>query len=195
MPIQRIVGRSALVVATLLFGQACGSATEPATESTMSPAFDPDQYYVLQTLFSLEVDQCFQGNVLGSTSTLGGAAFMEACQNVAGQEWRFVPQGGGRYWLQTRLGEAESKCLEGNDRGSGSTLQGAAFMDDCSSSAGQLWSVVADGAGTFRLRNGFSGSARCLEGNRVGPGATLGGAALMRDCLDETGQFWFATGS
>ena len=194
MPTQRVGSRSVLLFAILLLG-ACGNATEPVIEPGVNPAFDPDAYYVLQTIFSREVDQCFQGNVLDSASTLSGAAFMEACQKVAGQEWKFIPREGGGYWLQTRLGEAESKCLEGNDRGLGSTLQGAAFMDDCSSSPGQLWSVVADDEDTFRLKNGFSGPARCLEGNRVTAGATLGGAALMRDCLYESGQFWSATGS
>ena len=161
----------------------------------VAPGFTPDAaaYYTLQTLFSEQVDECFEGNRFDPASTLEGAAFMDSCQNVTGQQWKFVPDVGGYYRMQTRFLEDEDKCLEGNQLDSSSTLGGAAFMDDCGNYSGQLWSIVPVGEGTFRLKTLFQGETKCLEGNRVGANSTLGGGAFMAECGDFSGQIWFAS--
>lgn len=79
-------------------------------------------------------NRCLEGNRVDSSSTLGGAAFMDACQDVSGQAWRFVADGGA-YRMQTMFLEPEDTCLEGNEVAPGATLDGAAFMDDCTSAS------------------------------------------------------------
>ena len=48
---------------------------------------DRDGYFRLKTLFQGE-NKCLEGNRLSSSSMLGGAAFMDDCQNVTGQLWK-----------------------------------------------------------------------------------------------------------
>lgn len=58
---------------------------------TILSAFTPDPttYYKLKTEF-LGDNKCIEGNHLGPTSTLKGAAFTGTCQNATGQSWKFV---------------------------------------------------------------------------------------------------------
>lgn len=119
---------------------------------------------------------------------------MAPCERVTGQDWRFIPSGAGVYLLQPVLGEADGLCLEGNRVAPGSTLGGAAFLADCVGASGQLWSVRSFDDGTFQLQTLFSQpDGTCLEGNRLGPDSTLGGAAFMAPCGNFTGELWFAT--
>lgn len=48
-----------------------------------------DGYFRLKTLFQGE-DHCLEGNRFAPESTLGGAAFMDTCQNVSGQYWKIT---------------------------------------------------------------------------------------------------------
>ncbi|MGB1257566.1 MAG: RICIN domain-containing protein [Thiolinea sp.] len=148
-------------------------------------------YYKFQTMFLEKENKCLEGNKLAAGSTLGGAAFMDNCQNVSGQLWKFVPAGNGYYRLQTMFLEKENKCLEGNKVGSGSTLGGAAFMDNCQNVSGQLWKPVATGNGYYRLKTMFlEPENKCLEGNKFTPSSTLKGAAFMDNCQNVSGQLW-----
>ncbi len=153
---------------------------------------DPNRYYRLQTMFLENENKCLEGNSLADWATLGGAAFMDDCQDVSGQLWKFVPAENGYYRLQTMFLENEGKCLEGNRLAEDSTLGGAAFMDDCQSVSGQLWRLVeSEAAGYYRLQTKFlENENKCLEGNRLADWATLGGAAFMDDCQDVSGQLW-----
>ena len=99
-----------------------------------------DGYYKLQTKF-LGNKKCLEGNRVAEDSTLGGAAFMDDCNNASGQNWKLVPSGDGYYKLQTKF-LGNEKCLEGNRLAKDSTLGGAAFMDDCNNASGQNWKLV-----------------------------------------------------
>jgi carbonic anhydrase len=48
-----------------------------------------DDVMVLQNQYA-GPDLCLEGNSVGPDSVLQGAAFMDACQNVAGQNWRMI---------------------------------------------------------------------------------------------------------
>ena len=149
------------------------------------------QWYKLQTMFQAPEGKCFEGNRYAQGSTLGGAAFMDDCQNVSGQLWKFIPEGNGYYRMVTMFQEPEGKCFEGNRFAQGSTLGGAAFMDNCQNVSGQLWRLIPAQDGYFRLTTMFlEGENKCLEGNRFSPDSTLGGAAFMDNCQNVSGQLW-----
>ena len=99
----------------------------------------PNRFYKLTTMFLEKENKCLEGNRVARGSTLGGAAFMDNCQNVSGQLWKLVPAGNGYFRLKTQFLEKENKCLEGNRFAPTSTLKGAAFMDNCQNVSGQLW--------------------------------------------------------
>ncbi|WP_323771521.1 RICIN domain-containing protein [Antarctobacter sp.] len=145
--------------------------------------------YRLQTMFQAPENKCFEGNRYSPDSTLGGAAFMDTCQNVTGQMWKIQSQGNGWYRLKT-IFQGEGKCLEGNRYAPESTLGGAAFMDNCQNVSGQLWKIESQGDGWYRLKTQFQGEGKCLEGNRYSPESTLGGAAFMDNCQNVSGQLW-----
>jgi len=152
---------------------------------------DTGRYYRLQTMFLENENKCLEGNQLASDAILGGAAFMDDCQNVTGQMWKFMHAGGGYYRLQTMFLEGENRCLEGNRLAPGSVLSGGAFMDACQDVTGQFWKLVDAGGGYFRLQTMFlEGENRCLEGNRLAPESVLQGAAFMDACQNVTGQLW-----
>jgi len=117
---------------------------------------------------------------------------MDFCQDVTGQTWRFVPAGDGLYRMQTLFLEDEGKCLESNSLAVNSVLDGAAYMDECVDSPGQLWSIVAVPEGSFQPRT-VGGGPKCFHGNQVAPGAVARGGAYMTDCTGEWGELWFAT--
>ena len=72
----------------------------------------PGQWYKLQTMFQAPEGKCFEGNRYAQGSTLGGAAFMDDCQNVSGQLWKFIPEGNGYYRMVTMFQEPEGKCFQ-----------------------------------------------------------------------------------
>ena len=145
--------------------------------------------YRLQTMFQAPENKCFEGNRFAPDATLGGAAFMDTCQNVSGQLWRIESAGGGWYRLKT-LFQGDGKCLEGNRFAPDSTLRGAASMDTCQNVSGQLWRFETAGDGWVRLKTQFQGDGKCLEGNRFAPDSTLGGGAFMDNCQNVSGQLW-----
>lgn len=114
--------------------------TIPATGQIWKLVPAGDGYYLLQTQGSETENKCLEGNNVGG-GMAGGAAFMNDCTNPAtGQMWKLVPLGDGYYLLQTRLLEAENKCLEGNN--AGGDMGGAAFMSACTNATGQMWKLV-----------------------------------------------------
>lgn len=99
-------------------------------------------WYVLQTEQAAAELRCFDGNSLGATSVLDGAAFMNGCSGRDAQLWRFVPTGDGSFYLQTREGLEANRCLEGNQRAEGALLGGSAFLDSCQDVTGQHWKIT-----------------------------------------------------
>ncbi|EKU99354.1 hypothetical protein Lepto7375DRAFT_1381 [Leptolyngbya sp. PCC 7375] len=98
-------------------------------------------YFKLTTMFLEDEGKCLEGNRLAPDSVLGGAAFMDTCQNVSGQLWKKIPVGDGYFRLTTMFLEDQNKCLEGNRLAPESVLEGGAFMDDCQNVSGQLWRI------------------------------------------------------
>lgn len=94
-------------------------------------------YYRMKTQFQ-GPRKCLEGNKRAASSTLGGAAFMDNCQNVSGQLWKIKPFG--KYFtLTTQFRAPHNECLEGNRFHSSSSLGGAAFMSRCKPFTGQLF--------------------------------------------------------
>lgn len=166
-------------------------------------AIDTGVEYHLETLALADEQKCLNGNVLGESSTLGGAAFMDDCWNAhgladwdtivkPGLSWQIAPSGSdGYYHLRTSALGADM-CLEGNRHADDAFLLGGAFMDACSDVSGQLWKFVeSEAAGHYRLQTAFlEGENKCFEGNRLAEDSVLGGAAFMDNCLNVTGQLW-----
>lgn len=84
--------------------------------------------------------KCFEGNQVALGAFLDGAAFMDDCAHVTGQQWKFVDAGNGAYRLQTELLAEQNMCLDANlDTG---ILPIAASMSACDQSPDQLWTLV-----------------------------------------------------
>lgn len=197
---------SALVLLMGLAACSSSNSIDPTTDNPPAadpPAADPPvagfipiegALYVLQTNLSQSKSECFESNFLDPASFLEGASYMDSCQNVTGQQWRFINNNNGYYQLQSLFLEGANKCLEGNRLSDDSTLSGAAFMDDCQDVTGQKWSILDNGDNTFQLQTELLETEnQCLEGNQVIDTATLGGAAFMTNCDVVTGQIWTAT--
>ena len=164
------------------------------TQTVPTVTFTPNTnvYYKLQTAFLIGDNKCLEGNKIGANATLGGATFMDNCQTVTGQSWKFVDIGNGYYHLQTQFTEGDNLCLEGNLITPTSELGGASFMAPCGNFSGQAWKILADDdTGYFRLQTqGLENDNRCLEGNKLDPASTLEGASFMDTCQDVSGQLW-----
>lgn len=170
---RRGLGASFAVMALLISSLMIGSAG-------VVQAQDEDitgGWYRLKTMFRGD-GECLEGNDAGSP-VHSGAAFMDTCQNVSGQLWRFVPASDGYYRLKTMF-RGDSECLEGNQVGS-PVHDGSAFMDTCQNVSGQLWELVSQGNGWYRLKTMFRGDGECLEGNDASS-PVHGGNAFMDSC-------------
>lgn len=144
-----------------------------------------DGYYRLKTMFRGE-GECLEGNQAAS-KVHNGAAFMDKCQNVTGQMWKFEDAGNGYYRMKNKF-RGEGECLEGNQAGS-DVHNGSAFMDKCQNVSGQLWKLEPAGNGYYRLKTKFRGNGECLEGNQA-TSSTHGGNAFMDKCQNVSGQLW-----
>ena len=156
--------------------------------STVQAQLDQDLtqgYYRLKTMFRGD-GECLEGNQAGSDYH-NGAAFMDKCQNVSGQMWKFEDAGNGYYRLKTMF-RGDGECLEGNQAGS-KVHNGSAFMDKCQNVSGQLWKVEPAGNGYYRLKTMFRGDGECLEGNQASS-KVHGGNAFMDKCQNVSGQLW-----
>lgn len=142
-------------------------------------------YYRLKTMFRGE-GECLEGNQ-ASSKVHNGAAFMDKCQNVSGQMWKFEDAGNGHYRMKNMF-RGEGECLEGN-QSSSKVHNGSAFMDKCQNVSGQLWKLEPAGNGYYRLKNMFRGDGECLEGNQASS-SVHGGNAFMDKCQNVSGQLW-----
>lgn len=73
-------------------------------------------YHRMQTRFLEGEGKCLEANQFDSSSTLGGAAFMDDCGDHSGQLRSIVPVGEGTFRLKNFF-QGETKCLEGNRAG------------------------------------------------------------------------------
>jgi hypothetical protein len=183
-----------LAAAASLTGEEVSAPLDDANvrsvDVTSAPAATIDNtgvYYRLQTLFLEDQNKCLEGG-----DGVGGAAFMDDCQNVSGQLWKIVPTDGPYYRLQTLFQEGENKCFEGNRLAAESVFEGGAFMNECEDVTGQLWKFIeSEVEGYYRLQTEFlEGENQCLEGNRLAPESVLAGRSFMDNCQNVTGQLW-----
>lgn len=65
-------------------------AATPAPQPVAAAGDFPSGYFRKTTQFREGNRECLEGNQLGG-GVLGGAAFMDSCQNVSGQAWRVLP--------------------------------------------------------------------------------------------------------
>jgi hypothetical protein len=124
--------------------------------------------------------ECLEGNP--STSSVGGAVFMNTCQTVSSQLWTVENIGSGWYRLKTG-----QECLESNWADS-PLYRGAAHMDSCQNVTGQMWKFVPEG-NAYRLKSQFREDGECLEGNQA-TSTVHEGKAFMDSCQNVSGQFW-----
>lgn len=153
----------------------------------------PGGYFRLQTMLQERNNRCLESNRVSPGAALGGASYMDMCQNVSGQLWKATPDGQGYYWLKSMFLEGENKCLEGSRPfATNDPLNGAARMDPCGNFSGQKWRFISKGNGYYQLTNAFlEGANLCLESSGPdAPNDPLGGAARMDPCGNFTGQLW-----
>ncbi|WP_417550225.1 RICIN domain-containing protein [Methylophaga sp.] len=124
--------------------------------------------------------ECLEGNP--STSSVGGAVFMNTCQSVSSQLWTVENIGSGWYRLKTG-----QECLESNWADS-PVYRGAAHTDSCQNVTGQMWKFVPEG-NAYRLKSQFRENGECLEGNQA-TSTVHEGKAFMDSCQNVSGQFW-----
>jgi len=60
-----------------------------ATVTSVSAQIIPGGYFRLTTMIRESNKKCLEGNRVNGS--MGGAIFMNSCQNVTGQMWRAVP--------------------------------------------------------------------------------------------------------
>lgn len=154
---------------------------------------------------SLEAqNRCLDANVPNDT-VHKGAVFMEDCQGNASQLWKLASPSSGLssggldlasvepldqtkfYRIKSKLLETASKCLEGNQTGSG--LHGdAIFMDTCQEdSPGQFWKFTPIPGGYYKLTTQIFDpqNIQCLESSQP-PNSAL----MYSPCASVTGQSW-----
>lgn len=168
----------------------------PVTAASSPGNQIPTGYFRMQSQFLEASNRCLESNRIAPGYALGGASFMDTCQQVSGQFWKALPIGNGYYRLTSMFLEGENMCLEGSKPfAAGDPLNGAARMDPCSNASGQQWRFIPQGNGYFQLTNMFlEGEGRCLESST--PEAAndpLYGAARMDPCGDFGGQLWKLT--
>ncbi len=148
--------------------------------------FEPGKrHYQLQTRFLEAQNMCLEGNAPGRDAFLGGAAYLDKCDRVSGQQWTFVPAGDGYFKLQTMQLAEQKMCLEG---GRGAADASPAMLRPCRDETGQFWKVVPANDGYFKLQTMFLEARNlCLEGGR---GADKNSAADQQPCKAVTGQLW-----
>ena len=130
-------------------------------------------FYQFQTQSLEGAGKCLEGNETVETSVLQGAAFMDDCSAVTGQEWQFVEsEVEGYYRLQTAFKAPENMCLEGNRLAEESVLAGGAFQDNCLNVTGQLWKIVPfDEAAAPAEMMPIRGTGRVIGVNKPGDAA------------------------
>ena len=101
----------------------------------------PDGYHHLTTVFQEPAGKVLEGNTFSPSSFLGGAAYMSDGVTSTGAMWQAIPAGGGYYFLTTKLLESQDLVLEGNRVAPGSTLGGAAFMNN-NKASGTMWRFI-----------------------------------------------------
>jgi hypothetical protein len=155
--------------------------------------FVPTDFFRLKTIAQEADNRCLESNRVSPTSYLGGATFMDKCQNVSGQLWKAISAGNDTFRLTSLFLERDGMCLEGSvPFKAGDRLKGAARMESCANSPGQLWRVTKHVDGFIQLTNtGSLDPKRCLEGST--PEKTndpLKGAARMEPCNNSADQMW-----
>ncbi|WP_176737020.1 CAP domain-containing protein [Oligoflexus tunisiensis] len=175
------------------FGEVADAAGAP--ESAVlnpNPAIASDKFYRLKN-FSMEKDnKCLEGNQLAAGAALKGASFMDNCQAVSGQAWFFVATPDGYYRITNAFLGSANKCLEGNNKVSGSTADGAAFMADCQNVSGQKWKIAPQGGhGYFQMTTQFQeANNKCFESTYLNAATKQGGPAFLGDCQNFSRQLW-----
>lgn len=118
----------------------------------------------------------------------GAPVGMARCDWPAEQNWIIVPVGDGyAYIANTESGLA--LCLTSGDGSTTEPRAVAVTAQPCAEVAEQLWQVLPQENGYYRLGSMAFGNTMCLEG--ASPVSdTLDGAAFMDSCQDISGQYW-----
>lgn len=117
-----------------------------------------DDVMVLQNQFA-GPDLCLEGNSVGPDSVLQGAAFMDACQNVAGQNWKMI---GG----QITDGLPQATAPAGDVVAAGD--MDAASTDDLWIEGDTTVVAMTDAASGFSVRACSVGGNPCTENTEQG---------------------------
>ena len=195
-----------------VFMAECRNVTDQFWRATL----DDNGYYTLQTLAHEADGTCLEGNVRSDGSALGGAAFLDGCAAVTGQDWKFVDRGDGTYRMQTQFLEADNLCFDGNIVDSTSVLQGASYMNDCAEVPGQIWIiepvfdtstavegepvevidtrviepiVIAEEENTFLIQI-LTADGLCLEGSATPAGDPAQSAVSLVACSEAPTLLW-----
>ena len=112
---------------------------------------------------------------------------------LLGNAWMALPftDYQGYFQLQTKEMEKADRCLEGNRPAKDAALHGASFMAPRQGASGQMWKLVPDKDGYFRLQTLFTEKDHlCLAGPKADPKAEREGAAFMARSAASAAQLW-----
>lgn len=146
----------------------------------------PVDTFGLSSMFVAPDNKCLDANP-------GGYAIQTGCDYNEAQYWRALPAADDSYFRLTTEA-TPGLCLQAL-RGADGVSSGASMVP-CAEEPGQKWIFTDSGVEHhYRLHNTAGGAEACLEGNRVGPGAFLDGAAFLDRCSAASGQLWLVTGA
>ena len=123
---------------------------------------------------------------------------MNVCEPNEDQKWVFEDAGNGYYRMKTVKLKSNNYCLEGNKRTftqnyGKPTIEGAAIMESCDGTEGQLWAINHVGDGSFTLSTKWrSPFNECLEAGHPNPKSVVVGASHMSKCIPTNGQLFTA---
>lgn len=119
----------------------------------------------------------------------GASVGMAPCSQSAEQRWAAVPLGDSQALL-TNSESGQALCLTLGMAGEGAPPQAVPItMQPCDDTPGQVWQILQQDNGYYRLASPMMGPSMCLEG--AAPEVeTQDGASFMDVCQDVSGQFW-----
>ena len=140
-------------------------------------------YFQLTSYFQAANNLCLNGNSAGASSPLGGNAYMAPCGGDA-ETWQTIRAPGGYFQLQSVAGQAGNLCLEGGTGAPQDPHSGFPYMNVCSLSPGQLWTLVGTGDWRHLQTQQSQALNLCLESS---DGAHN---SVMNPCGNFAGQSW-----
>lgn len=161
----------------------------PAIDSPPADAGAGATSFILTTMWREGEGECLtigQGRYGLQT---GASVGMAPCSRSAEQRWIAVPLQESMVFLRNSE-SGQALCLTLTMASEDEAPQDWPItMEPCAEAPGQIWQILQQDNGYFRLSSPVMGSSMCLEG--AAPNVEVqDGASFMYECQDVSGQFW-----